>query len=155
METKHNLSDKTVSELKELIRANANSAEIFGKACELTDAPLLTTLFGDLRSERETQARELQRHLGASGERVEVETTLTAPLQNWFMGARNAFQGEQNVGVLSELERSEDRILDAYKNALTETAGSPLNAELHRQVEAVKKGHDRIKAMRDDARSRA
>ena len=90
-----------------------------------------------------------------SGETKQYETSLAEPLQSWFMKVRDKFQSEEEVGLLSELERSEDRILHAYQDALKETAGSPLNKRLHEQITTVKKQHDQIRDMRDAAKARS
>lgn len=154
MESRSNLAEATVEELQELVKANANSARIYGEAAELAGSSHLETLFRDLRDERRAQATELRAHLATSGVAQDAETTLTAPLQTWFMKARDAIQKDHHVGVLSELERSEDRILHAYEDALRATAGSPVNGDLQRQVGRVKAAHDRIRDLRDAAKAR-
>lgn len=155
METPSNLKDNTINELKSLITANANSAEIYRNAAELSPSSGLTSLFTDIAVQRDRYASDLQQALELTGETKSYETNLVEPLQSWWMKARDMVQKDEQVGLLSELERSEDRILAAYKDALTETAGSPLNARLTEQVTGVKAHHDQIRDMRDAAKARA
>lgn len=155
METASNLNDKTVDELKSLITANANSAEVFRKASDLAKSGGLTSLFQSIAVKRESYASDLQQALALTGETKQYDTNLVEPLQSWFMKVRDALQSDEEVGLLSELERSEDRILHAYEGALKETAGSPLNSRLHEQIAGVKKDHDQIRDMRDAAKARS
>lgn len=155
METSTNLNQATIDELKSLVTANANSASIFREAGELAKDRRLTDLFADVARTRESNASALQEGLALSGEFEEASTNLVEPLQRWWMKARDVIQSEEGVGLLSELERSEDRILHAYEDALRKTAGSPLNATLLSQLAAVKRHHDVVRDLRDVAKERA
>lgn len=155
MESATNLEESTIEELKDLVKANANSAKIFREAAETTERSELSQLFSSIAASRRAHASALQEALSISGQFEEAEPGLTAPLRTWWMKARNAVQSDEEVGMLSELESAEDRILNAYKDALKETAGSPLNSELHKQVSEVKADHDRIRDLRDRAKARS
>lgn len=155
METKSNLNDATIEELKDLMTANVNSAKIFREAAERTDKGHLQTLFNEIATSRESNASELQNALSVSGEFHEQESSLAAPLRSWWMKVRDTIQSDEEVGLLSALESSEDQILHAYEKSLKETAGSPLNAQLHEQVANIKKGHDRVRDLRDAAKERS
>ena len=155
METKSNLSEATVEEIKELMTANVNSAKIFREAADRTDKAHLQTLFREIATSRESNASELQNALSISGEFHEQESSLAAPLRSWWMKVRDTIQSDEEVGLLSALESAEDNILHAYEKSLKETAGSPLNAQLHEQITKIKSGHDRVRDLRDAAKERA
>ena len=155
MESRHDLDSTTISELEELMTANADRARILRDAAKTTDRSHLSSLFDDIAGQREKNAKEIQGALALSGEYAAVETSLTQPLRSWWMKARDSMQEQEDVGLLSELERAEDKIVGAYKDTLVKTAGSPLNATLHDQFSTVKQHHDRIRDLRDAAKERS
>lgn len=155
MESARNLEPNTVEQIKSLIVANTNSASIFREASSMASSNDLKALFDDIASHRDENTSALQEGLALSGEFEPAKTNLVEPLQKWWMKARDLVQSENHRGVLEELERSEDRILDAYKEALVSSAGSPMNKALLEQVTRIKRDHDSIRALRDRSREMA
>lgn len=155
METASNLDEATIDELKQLMKANADSASVFRDAAKETDASSLKTLFEQIAGTREDNASTLQSALAYSGTYEDIETSMAQPLRSWWMKVRDTLQSEEEVGLLSELESAEDRIKHAYEDALKKTAGSPLNAKLHGQYASIKDHHDRVRDLRDAAKARS
>jgi len=102
MESRTQLNESTIEKVNDLIKANANSADIYGKAVDLSKDDQLKTLFRDLKTQRESQLSELRAQLNQTGVFETAESTLVAPLQSWFMKVRDQIQSDEHVGLLSE-----------------------------------------------------
>jgi uncharacterized protein (TIGR02284 family) len=77
-----------------------------------------------------------------------------AMFHRWWLDLRGSLSGGDAYAVLAEAERGEDKIKQMYEEVLKQTAGNPLSDVLHQQYIEVKKGHDRIRDLRDAAKAR-
>lgn len=149
METITTLNDETVSGLQDLIEINIDSSEGFAEAAEKIENPDIANYFRRCGQRRETFSRELQRVVGMNDTEPKDSGTLKGTIHRWWVGIRGAVQSGDEHAMLAEAERGEDAIKECYETVLKETAGSPLNAVLHRQYASVKQDHDTIRDMRD------
>lgn len=151
MNTKTNeIREQTNTKLQELVRINVDSANGFDKAAELIKEPRLESVFRDLSRERRGFANDLKRFVdvGDNGHDLD-EGTLKAKVHRWWIDIRAKAMQNDAHNLLAEAERGEDSIRKTYEEILPEIAGSPINDVLLKQYEQIKRGHDRIRRMRD------
>ena len=55
--------------------------------------------------------------------------------------------------MLDECERGEDAALERYRDALKEPLSADIMAVVQRQYEGVKRNHDQIRTLRNQARA--
>ena len=149
VETKLNLSEKTVAKLQDLIRINLDSEQGFQEAAKEINDVNVAGIFSSLATERSRNALELQDYVQWNGEKPRDEGSYAAAFHRTWVDLRAKLSGGDPHVLLSEAERGEDQIKQAYEDALKDTAGSAMNDVLTRQYSNIKAGHDRIRDMRD------
>jgi uncharacterized protein (TIGR02284 family) len=149
VETKQNLSADTVSQLQELIQINIDSRDGFRQAAEGLEDLTLRSAFEQLAQDRDLQADELARYVAWNGEMPRREGSLAATVHRTWMKVREMLATDNRHAMLSEAERGEDAIKEAYENALKGVPGSAMNDVLLRHYATVKASHDRIRDLRD------
>jgi len=147
------LTNNTNDALTKLAQANLDSYAGFTAAAEeVTDQPL-KELFTDLAAERKRQADRLRGIIAEQGETPPDDSpSALAKTHHWWMKARANVSPDDAQAVLEEAERGEDHIKHAYEEQLKQVAGSDVTDLLNDQYAAVKRGHDRIRDLRDVAR---
>lgn len=149
METKLDLEKKTIEKLQDLIRINIDSFKGFKSAAETVDDGGLRQIFSEYAAQRRQNAAELRSYVEMNDEEAENSGSIKGDFHRWWLSARGALNSGDKKVVLIEAERGEDAIKERYEDVLKETAGSAVNDVLLRQYEKVKKGHDRIRDLRD------
>jgi len=149
LETKHNLNQETIEKLQTLIRANIDSFEGFEESASLIADENIKQVFAELAVERTAMAVELQQFVEYNGEESVDSGSFAASVHRAWMNVRSAVSSNDSATVLSEAERGEDHIKEAYEDVLKDTAGSAMNDVLQQQYAKVKAGHDRIRDLRD------
>ena len=148
-ESKLNLDEQTLSKLQELIRINLDSEKGFDQAAKQIEDQGIADLFTELAGQRSQYATELQEYVEWNGETPRDEGSYAAALHRTWLNVRSKLNGGDTHAVLSEAERGEDQIKEAYEDALRTTTGSAMNDVLTRQYAAIKQGHDRVRDLRD------
>lgn len=149
LETKQNLKEETIAHLKSLIRINLDSVEGFRHASEHVDETQVASLFRELREQRENFASELKSFVEFNDGEAPESGTIMAVVHRIWLDLRAKLNGGDAHVVLCEAERGEDYIKKDYEDALTATAGSAMNDVLTQQYAVVKRGHDRVRDLRD------
>lgn len=146
------LSDTTLTKLRELRRLCVDSSKGFEECAELTKSAGLKSLFLALADERRGMDAELERQIDWNGAHEEEDGSYLAAMHRAWIKVRDAMSAEDDDGcILSEAERGEDAIKQAYEEALEETMGSPIHSLLASQYLQVKDAHDRVRDLRDTA----
>lgn len=145
------LNDATVNKLRELRRLCVDSSKGFDECAELIKSPSLKELFLRLAEERRRMDQELENQIEWNDQAEEEEGSYLAAWHRAWIKARDAVSSDSDAVLLSEAERGEDVIKQAYEEALQETAGSPIQPIVHKQYDAVKAAHDRVRDLRDAA----
>ena len=149
IETKYELSEKTIDKLQELVRINIDSDQGFSEAAEQIEDLTVASLFRELGSQRAQNSAQLQEYVAWNGEKPVDDGSYAAAFHRTWLNLRSQLNGGDAHVVLIEAERGEDQIKRAYEDALKETAGSAMNDVLTLQYANVKAGHDRIRDLRD------
>lgn len=145
METTHDLSDETLSDLKQLIEINVDSAKGYSQAAESIDEAPIAALFRQCASERRAHVDALRRFVPD----YEPNGSITGTVHRWWLDLRSNLSSDDAYAVLAEAERGEDAIKKRYEDVLKSNPGTPLNDRLQRQYAEVKARHDQIRDMRD------
>lgn len=149
VETKGDLREETIEKVQEIIQANIDSRDGFLEAAEKIDDPAITAIFHGLANERSGHIDVLSQVVTSNGVQACRGGSTAAKLHRYFIDFRAALNGGDRYVLLVEAERGEDYIKHLYEDVLKNTAGSAVNDILQRQYAAVKKGHDRVRDLRD------
>ncbi len=148
--TSTKLSSEVLATLQELIRINIDAAKGFDEAAENIEIQSISEMFRQLAIERNANSNELARFVESNhADAVDSGSILGAIHRTWI-DLRSAISGGDAHAILSEAERGEDSIKKAYEDALAETTGSPIHSVLAEQFVGIKRGHDRVRDLRDE-----
>jgi uncharacterized protein (TIGR02284 family) len=144
--------EKTI--LNDLIETLKDGQEGFKQAAESVSNPNLKSLFSDYSQQRSRFATALQTEARRHGEPdPETSSSATGALHRGWINLKSAITGGDEHAILAECERGEDSAVEEYKKAL-DNGLSPTAQELvTRQFAEIKAAHDRIRNLRDDAKS--
>ncbi len=149
LETPTTLSDDTIDALQDLIRTNIDSVNGFKESAGDVKDARVATLFRELAAERASLASELQNYVEMNHEEAVDDGSTAAAVHRTWINLKSSIVGNDTQAVLNEAERGEDYIKGAYEKALKHTAGSAVNDVLLQQYALVKKGHDKVRDLRD------
>ncbi|APZ94165.1 PA2169 family four-helix-bundle protein [Fuerstiella marisgermanici] len=149
LETKSTLTDETVEKLQDLVRINMDSHQGLLDAADAIDDDAVATVFRATATERSLFAEELKAYVEWNDESAPQEQSFAAKVHQAWMNCRAKLNGGDPHVVLIEAEYGEDQIKEAYEDALKDNPGSAMNELLQSQYAVVKKGHDRIRDLRD------
>jgi len=152
-ETKLNLKESTIEKLQDLIQVNIDSAKGFEEAANNVDDSILADKLRQIASERQRQATELQDYVCANNEEPRREGSYAASMHRTWMDIRAMFTSNDTYAIMAEAERGEDKIKEAYEDALKDEPGTAMNDVLLRQYENVKSIHDSVRDIRDSLKS--
>ena len=149
-------NEATVEILNDLIEINNDRITGYDRALkELTDETAdLKPLFEHMIKESHDCKMALSTEvLVLKGETAEGTTTKGKIYRAW-MDVRAVFTGHDRYTILANCERGEDAAQSAYKSALEEDdLPQYLHDTVAEQQSKLKLSHDKIKMMRDSAKS--
>lgn len=143
---------KSVNELQELLSINIDSQKGFQEAADITNENTLKSLFTEFSQERAHNAAELHSILTSAGQKPTSSGSVSGAMHRWWLDAKHALTGKDPQAILSEAERGEDTIRDAYESALHSLSEPTIRSLVERQYRNVQKDHERVKSLRDSYR---
>ena len=145
----------TIEVLNDLVAINNDRIAGYEKALKELSAEDsdLGSLFTDMIRESQEIRNELGTEVQVSGGEMETGTTNSGKIYRAWMDVKAAFTGNDRHAVLASCEMGEDAAQRAYDSALTvDDLPDYLRQILIEQQQTLKASHDRIKALRDQAR---
>ncbi|MCR6668255.1 MAG: PA2169 family four-helix-bundle protein [Methyloversatilis sp.] len=148
------MSNRTVIEvLNTLIETCKDGEYGFNECAEHAQAGQLKALFNNRALECRAAALELQQIVAASGGEPDTSGTVSGALHRGWVSLRSALPGDDNVAMLNEAERGEDKALQRYREALFQPLPSDVRIVVQRQLAGVQRNHDQIRMLRDQYRA--
>lgn len=149
LETKMDLNEETVIKLQELIRVNVDSEQGFRDAAKTVNNYVISQTFESFAQQRTENIRELQEFVCDNGEEPVNEGSYAGKVHRLWMDLRGKLNAGNSLIILTEAERGEDYIKEAYEETLKAIPGSAMNDVILRQYAGVKVVHDRVRNMRN------
>ncbi len=153
-----NPNKDVIDVLNDLIEYSKDGEMGFRESADDVKNPKLKTFFTQRAGECASAAAELQSEVRRLGGDPETSTSVTGNLHRGWVNLKSMVTGKDDEAVLNEVERGEDHALKAYKDAREKlakhqlTATDPVYSLVERQLQGVQLNHDRVKALRDEAR---
>ena len=140
--------------LNNLIETLKDGQEGFRQAAEGVSNPKLRSLFRDYSEQRSRFATARQSEARSHGETdPEIRSSATGALHRGWINLKSALTGGNEHAILAECERGEDSAVDEYKKTLDDGLSPSAQELVSRQFTEIKAAHDRIKSLRDAAKS--
>ncbi|MGH9947131.1 MAG: ferritin-like domain-containing protein [Pyrinomonadaceae bacterium] len=147
------MREKTISTLNGLIAICKHGEAGFREAAENVERTDLKQLFAEFSGQRSQFAGGLQALVKSLDGDPEESGNLSASLHRAWIDVKGAFTGKDDAAALSECERGEDSAKKAYKEALATELPDFVRETVQKQYDSVLVAHDRVKAIRDVAKS--
>lgn len=151
------IKETTAESLKELARRLKDSHQYLSEAAgHVRDDEILTGVLNGISSERSLICDSIEKIIGDCGCDVEpdAEGTFSGKLRMIWSAMRAGLNAGDPTVVLIEAEKAEDVMLQKFREILADIGHIPVSVELNRHYETVKRGHDRILALRNQYQSR-
>ena len=140
--------------LNNLIETLKDGQQGFKQAAEGVSDPKLKSLFLDYSQQRSRFATALQGEARRHGETdPETSSSASGALHRGWINLKSALTGGDEHAILAECERGEDSAVEEYKKALDDGLSPTAQELVSRQFAEIKAAHDRIKSLRDAAKS--
>jgi uncharacterized protein (TIGR02284 family) len=143
-----------ISTINNLIETLKDGQEGFKEASEAVKDPQLKSLFSGYSQQRSRFASELQNEVRRLGQTKPEETgSATGAMHRAWINLKSAVTSGDDQAILAECERGEDAAVKEFKEAIEDDLSSPVREIISRQYGEVKSAHDRIKSLRDAAKT--
>jgi len=151
------INKESISILNDLIETSKDGEKGFHTSAEDIKRPDVKAFFMSRSAEIATAVRELQAEVRALGGDPETSSSVSGTLHRAWVDLKSTLTGKDDVAILNEVERGEDVALKAYKEALQKATEKKLPATvtslISKQLQGVQANHDKVKALRDQARA--
>lgn len=148
-------NDDIIGTLNKLIETCKDGEYGFKTSAEHVKSAQLRTVFLECSESCRQGAAELQAEVARLGGKPEHDSSTTGTLHRSWVNLKSALTGNDDKAILDECERGEDAALARYRDAIKEPLPSGIMAIVQRQYEGAKRNHDRVRSLRDSARSTA
>ncbi|MCE7065036.1 PA2169 family four-helix-bundle protein [Dyadobacter sp. CY326] len=141
--------------LNDLIEINNDRVAGFEKAiADIQDENIdLKQLFQGYAEQSRKNGLELAAIVGSADD-IETGNSVSGTLHRAWIDIKSLFGGSDRASILSEAERGEDAIKEAYEDALASNDLPASAIEVVRsQAQGIFAAHDEIKALRDIAKA--
>jgi uncharacterized protein (TIGR02284 family) len=143
-----------VSTINSLIETLKDGQEGFKQASEGVKDSNLKSLFNEYSQQRSRFVTELQNEAKNLGEfEPEEGSSAAGAMHRAWINLKSVVTSGDDHAILAECERGEDVAVSEYEKALEEDISSPVREIISRQFSEVKSAHDRIKGLRDAAKT--
>jgi uncharacterized protein (TIGR02284 family) len=147
------INEKTAEVLNDLVEINNDRVVGYEKAADETNSKDadLRALFTGFANESRKYATELSSLVRSLGEEPATDTTKRGKIYRAWMDLKAVVTGSSRKAILDSCEYGEDAAQRAYDRALESDAEftPDIRQIILNQKENLKKGHDKVKNMRD------
>jgi uncharacterized protein (TIGR02284 family) len=146
-------NDDVVSALTKLVKTSNDGEQGFRSASERAQDTKLKSMFAEAGQRCAEGALELQYIIGEYGGDVDIGHSASGVMHNAWTSVKSAVAGDDDLGILEEVERAEDVAKARYREALEEDLPSDVHALVERQYRGVVENHDRVRDLRNGYRA--
>ena len=146
-------NDDVIDELNKLIETCKDGEYGFRTCAEHVKSAQLRQVFTSRADECQRGATELQSLVARLGGKADTGSSVTGPVHRGWVNLKAMLTGDSDQAALNECERGEDAALARYRDAVKKGLPDDIALVVQRQYEGVKRNHDQIRRLRDQARS--
>lgn len=148
-------NDDIIDTLNDLIETCKDGEYGFRTSAEyLRDAGIQQSFISRAEDCRQA-ASELQALVVRLGGKAEDSGSAAGALHRGWVAVKGTLAGYSDKAILEETERGEDTALASYRKALEQGLPADVRAVVERQFEGVKRNHQQVRLLRDQARTTA
>ncbi|KPX36256.1 Aldehyde dehydrogenase [Pseudomonas ficuserectae] len=150
------INKETISILNDLIETSKDGEEGFRTSAEHAKSAQVKSFLTNRSTEVAAAVRELQAEVTALGGKPEDSSSVSGALHRAWVNLKSMVTSDDDKAVLEEVEKGEDVAKKAYREALEKARAKNVSpnviALIEKQQAGVLANHDKVKALRDEAR---
>ena len=140
--------DQMTSTLNSLIELNRDGQKGYQEAADKIGTSQIKEFCSKQSLARARFVGELQPQVRSLGGEPEKTGSVAAAVHRGWIDLTSTLGGGDHA-ILIATETGEDYAIGEYKKALDENLSAPVRKIVERQLQSVKRAHDKVKAMRD------
>jgi uncharacterized protein (TIGR02284 family) len=148
-------NDDVIDVLNDLIETCKDGEYGFRACAEHVKSTQLRQVFTSRADECRQGAAELQSLVTRLGGDADSGSSVTGTIHRGWVNLKALLTGDSDKAALEECERGEDAALARYRDAVKKPLPDDIALVVQRQYEGVKRNHDQVRTLRDQARSTA
>ena len=142
----------TLKVLNELIRTSEDGDRGFTEAANITKDAQLKLLFQDCAQQCHEAVIDLQDEVALLGGKFSESGTATGAARRAWINLKSSI-GIEDVSLLEEVEREEDKAKAVYLNAVRTELPAKIKGLVQAQCEGAVRNHDRVRDLRNRYRA--
>ena len=146
-------NDDIIDTLNDLIETSKDGEYGFRTSAEYLKDASTKQLFTARAEECRQAAVELQQLVVQLGGKADDGGSASGALHRGWVAMKGTLAGYSDKAILEETERGEDVALKSYREALDEALPADVRLVVERQYEGVKRNHQQVRTLRDQARA--
>ena len=138
----------TSSNLKDLIELLNDGEKFYAEAAAKVKIPAYANLFQRMAQQKQAIASDLSARLSALGESAPQGGTMLGSLRKFYTDVRASMSKDSEAVYVGQLEQTEDRILEAFRDDLTQSEDLELRRIAERHYPDLKRTHDEMRDLK-------
>ncbi|WP_313918734.1 PA2169 family four-helix-bundle protein [Tahibacter sp.] len=138
----------TTSNLKDLIELLNDGEKFYSEAATKVKIPAYANLFQRMAQQKQAIASDLSARLASHGETAPEGGTLLGSLRKFYADVRASMSSDAESIYVAQLEQTEDRILEAFRDELTQSEDMELRRIAERHYPEIKRTHDEMRDLK-------
>ncbi len=138
----------TTSNLKDLIELLNDGEKFYSEAATKVKIPAYANLFQRMAQQKQAIASDLSARLASHGETAPEGGTLLGSLRKFYADVRASMSSDAESIYVAQLEQTEDRILEAFRDELTQSEDMELRRIAERHYPDIKRTHDEMRDLK-------
>jgi uncharacterized protein (TIGR02284 family) len=134
----------TASTLKDLIELLHDGEKFYTDAASKVSSSVYTELFQRMAQTKRSIASDLSVHVTARGETPPDGGTIFGSLRKTYTDVAASLGKDKESVYVSQLEQTEDRLLEAFQKELTTNDNPEVRRIVERYYPEVKRAHDEM-----------
>ena len=135
----------TTGNLKDLIELLNDGEKFYSEAAAKVKIPAYANLFQRMAQQKQAIASDLSARLAAHGETAPQGGTVLGSLRKLYADVRASMSSDSEAVYVAQLEQTEDRILEAFREELTQSEDMELRRIAERHYPDLKRTHDEMR----------
>lgn len=138
----------TTSNLKDLIELLNDGEKFYSEAATKVKVPAYANLFQRMAQQKQAIASDLSARLASHGETAPQGGTMLGSLRKFYADVRASMTKDSESVYVAQLEQTEDRILEAFRDDLTQSDDMELRRIAERHYPDLKRTHDEMRDLK-------
>ena len=134
--------------LQDLVQVTRDSKAFYEDAARETDDARLRDVFNRMASAKDGLIAALSNKLVSLGETPATDGTMAGDFRKAYADVRTAFSKDDSKIYVSQLEETEDRVLEHFEDALVKTDSTDVRGVLSEHLPKVRACHDEMRNLK-------